>query len=93
VQSNRRSADRTSVFFGSSYEIMYDAHAVVAWAMDRLKKYRAEFKFDERSVAPDGLSGDSHHEQLARDPVLFYGRLDLSVSAGRRYLGSPQKEA
>jgi hypothetical protein len=32
---------------------MYDAHAVIAWAMDRPKKYRAEFKFDECSGAPD----------------------------------------
>jgi tRNA U55 pseudouridine synthase TruB len=32
---------------------MYDAHAVIAWAMDRPKKYRAEFKFDERSVSLD----------------------------------------
>jgi hypothetical protein len=42
-----------SRFFGSAYEIMYDAHAVIAWAMDRPKEYRAEFKFDERSIAPD----------------------------------------
>jgi hypothetical protein len=32
---------------------MYDAHAVIAWAMNRPKKYRAQFKFDERSLAPD----------------------------------------
>lgn len=72
---------------------MYDAHAVIAWAMDRPKKYRAEFKFDERSVAPDGYRETLTTSSLLETPVLFYGRLDPSVSAGRRYLGSPQKEA
>jgi hypothetical protein len=57
------------------------------------KKKRAEFKFDERSVAPDGYRETLTTSSLLETPVLFYGRLDPSVSAGRRYLGSPQKEA
>jgi hypothetical protein len=64
-----RNADRASVFFGSAYEIMYDAHAVIAWAMDRLKKYRAEFKFDERSVAPDGYREPLTTSSLLETPT------------------------
>lgn len=68
MQSNSRSAERASVFFGSTYEIMYDAHAVIAWAMDRPKKYRAEFKFDERSVASDGYRETPTTSSLLETP-------------------------
>lgn len=35
--------------------------------MNRRRKYRAEFEFDERSRAPDYEEG-AYHEQAARGP-------------------------
>ena len=77
---------------------MYDAHAVIAWAMDRPKKYRVEFKFDERSVARDRYGETLTTRSLLETPsfsmedlIRAFESLNLWEALKRKYDIHPER--